>query len=45
MAKQETNGELVHYNSEMDTVEVYVQVFYGRDKWKLGVLRSAVERL
>ena len=39
MAKSETNGNLVSFNHEADEVEVYVQVFYGYDKWKLGVLR------
>ena len=42
MAKSETNGNLVSYNHEADEVEVYVQVFYGYDKWKLGVLRMPI---
>ena len=41
----ETNGHLVHFNAENDTVEVYVQVFYGGQKWKLGVLRSNIDHL
>ena len=45
MAKRETEGHLVHYDSEKDKVEVFVQVFYGHEKWKLGVLRSPIEKL
>ena len=45
MAKTETKGNLVSYNSEADTVEVYVQVFFGYDKWKLGVLRTQLNKV
>ena len=44
MAKSETNGNLVYFNHETDEVEVYVQVFYGYDKWKLGVLRMSLAK-
>ena len=44
-ARMETDGHLVHFNPENDTVEVYVQVFYGAQKWKLGVLRSNIDLL
>ena len=40
MAKAETKGQLISYNEEDDAVEVYVQVFFAYDKWKLGVLRT-----
>ena len=45
MAKKETDGHLVHYDSAKDLVEVYVQVFYGHEKWKLGVLRSPIDKV
>ena len=45
MAKRETDGHLVHYDSVKDKVEVYTQVFYGHEKWKLGVLRSPIDKL
>lgn len=45
MAKKETDEHLVHYDSSKDLVEVYVQVFYGHEKWKLGVLRSPIDKI
>ena len=36
---------MVYYDSGNDAVEVYVQVFYGHEKWKLGVLRSQIDRI
>lgn len=45
LAKRETEGHLVHYDAVKDLVEVYVQVFYGHEKWKLGVLRSPLDKL
>ena len=44
MAKTETKGKLVSFNHEADQVEVYVQVFFGYEKWKLGVLRMPLKR-
>ena len=40
MSKADTKGNLVSYNTDTDSVEVYVQVFFGYEKWKLGVLRT-----
>ena len=45
MAKTETKGNLVSYNADADAVEVYVQVFFGYDKWKLGVLRTQLNKV
>ena len=44
MAKAETKGNLISFNHETDEVEVFVQVFFGYDKWKLGVLRLSLEK-
>ena len=45
MAKRDSQDHLVVYSAENDTVEVYCQVFYGYDRWKLGVLRAPLEQL
>ena len=45
MAKADTKGNLVSYNAVDDAVEVYVQVFFGYRKWKLGVLRTHLDKV
>ena len=35
----------MYYNKESDQVEVYVQVTFGLDRWKLGVLSSPISKL
>lgn len=45
MAKKDTKDHLVFYNSQKDCVEVFVQVFYSHEKWKLGVLKASIDKL
>ena len=35
----------MHYDVDGDAVEVYTQVFFGHEKWKLGILRSKIDQI
>jgi hypothetical protein len=43
LSKSQTQGQLIFYNRESDQVEVFTQVFYGANKWKLGVVRASLD--
>jgi len=40
MARKETKSHLVFYDNTTDTIQVFVQVYFGKEKWPLGVLKA-----